>query len=313
MAMDRNLTAFLAIARDGTMMGAAQKLRLAQPSLTKRLKLLEEEYGLPLFVRRSRGMELTSAGRALMRYAEQVEQSYLQAKEMLESTRSGRRELLRIGAGPLFRRAYLPEATDCLQREFPETRIELHGDVHLRNLPLLRSGELDIVFGALTLDPMDDMIASRAISTVHLGVLCREDHPLQQSAVVDPRALAELQWILYSNDPETTAMVRGYFVRNGVQPPRFSIQTASYEFALQLVSTGRYVLPAPMELDPSFRSLGLRALPLPEPIDSFPAGAYCRYASLEYAVVRRLIDLVVAIAADGPVRKDDLERGRAGS
>lgn len=278
------------------MIGAAEKLRLAQPSLTKRLKLLEEEYRVSLFIRRPRGMELTSAGKALMRYAELVEQAYLQARETLESTRSGKLDLLRIGAGPLFRRAYLAEATDRLQKEFPETRIELTADVHMRNLPLLRAGNLDIVFGALTIDPMDEMIESRRLATVHLGALCRADHPLLAHAVIGPRDLAQLQWILYSNDPETTAMVRGYFVRNGYHPPRFAVQTTSYEFALQLVSTGRYVMPAPIELDATFHSYGLRTLPLPEPIDSFPAGAYCRRASLEYPAVVHLIDSVKEIA-----------------
>lgn len=293
MGMDRNLAAFLAIARCGNLTAAAEMLRLAQPSLTKRLKLLEEEYRVALFDRQPRGMTLTAAGQQLLAHATGIEHAYLQARETIEATKSRRLDLLRVGAGPLFRRAYLAGAFEKLRIEFPETRLVLRADVHLRNLPLLRNGELDVVFGALVADPKDPAIDVRKMADVHLGALASRRHDLV-SGGGDIRAedLASTQWILYSDDPETTSMVRGYFVRHGLRPPQFAVQTTSYEFGLNLLATGRYVMPAPIELDTTFEPLGLTALPLDEPLDKFPAGAYARKSSLHYPIVPRLLDLV---------------------
>ncbi|WP_158217999.1 LysR family transcriptional regulator [Marinibacterium profundimaris] len=291
--MDRNLAAFLAIARCGTLTAAADVLRLAQPTLTKRLKLLEDEYQAPLFERQPRGMTLTAAGRHLFEHATGIEHAYLQARETIEATKSRRLDVLRVGAGPLFRRAYLAGAFEKLRTEFPETRLVLRADVHLRNLPLLRKGELDVVFGALVRDDADETIEVRKMTDVHLGALASVRHEiLSGNGPVSAEDLARTQWILYSDDPETTSMVRGYFIRHGLRPPDFTVQTTSYEFGLNLLATGKYVMPAPIELDTTFEPLGLTALPLDEPLDEFPAGAYTRRSSLQYPIVPRLLDLV---------------------
>ncbi len=292
MAIDKNLTAFLVVAETGNLTTAAERLGLAQPSLTKRLKLLEEEYGTRLFDRQPRGMLLTPIGRELLDHAKRIEQRYLQAREAIEAEKTNRLEVLRIGAGPLFRRAYLVGAFDRLRTEHPETRLELRADVHLQNLPLLRHGELDIVFGALAADIDEEDIDTVEIVSAHLGAIANSDHPLHRQEQVSARDLVEIPWVLYSNDAETTAMVRGFFVRNALNPPEFSVTTSSYEFGLDLVATGNYVMPVPMELDQYLLATGMRSLPLEMPIDHFVAGAYVRRSSLSYPVVRRLLDLV---------------------
>ena len=63
--MDRSLRAFIAIAEERNLTKAAEKVGLAQPSLTKKLRLIEVEYGGKLFERLPRGMELTPLGECL--------------------------------------------------------------------------------------------------------------------------------------------------------------------------------------------------------------------------------------------------------
>ena len=61
----RQLRSFLQIAECGSLSKASDRLRLAQPALSRQIRLLEAEVGLPLFTRHGRGMQLTEAGRAL--------------------------------------------------------------------------------------------------------------------------------------------------------------------------------------------------------------------------------------------------------
>lgn len=63
----RHLRYFLTVVRAGTVSGAAQELRISQPSLSQQIKRLERRIGAPLFIRSSRGVELTTGGRAFLR------------------------------------------------------------------------------------------------------------------------------------------------------------------------------------------------------------------------------------------------------
>ncbi len=62
----RQLRTFIRVAETGSLSRASDRLRLAQPALSRHIKLLEEEIGLELFVRHGRGMNLTEAGRELL-------------------------------------------------------------------------------------------------------------------------------------------------------------------------------------------------------------------------------------------------------
>ena len=79
-----HLLYFHATAREGSMTAAARKLRLAQPTLSGQIKLLEDALGEPLFERKGRRLELTPTGRVVYRYAEEI---FGLGQEMLQAVR----------------------------------------------------------------------------------------------------------------------------------------------------------------------------------------------------------------------------------
>ena len=72
----RQMECFLAVARLGNVSRAAEEMYLTQPTLTARLKGLEDDLGDQLFVRTSRGMRLTEAGKEFLPYAERCVGSF---------------------------------------------------------------------------------------------------------------------------------------------------------------------------------------------------------------------------------------------
>ena len=60
------------VAKHQSMTKAAKELRIRQPSVTQQIKLLEREYGLNLYTLNGRGIELTPAGRILLKYAKKT-------------------------------------------------------------------------------------------------------------------------------------------------------------------------------------------------------------------------------------------------
>src|SRR5215211_2294498 len=78
---------FLAVARLGNLSRAAEEMFPTQPKLTGRLKAVEEEVGDQLFVRTSRGMRLTEAGKEFLPYAERCVGSFEEGRQHLEELR----------------------------------------------------------------------------------------------------------------------------------------------------------------------------------------------------------------------------------
>ncbi|MEE3362533.1 MAG: LysR family transcriptional regulator [Anaerovoracaceae bacterium] len=95
-----NYRNFVAIADCGTISAASKKLLIAQPALTKQLKNFEEEYGTELFIRHSRNMELTEAGKILYRKAKGIISLADSARKEIDSWTDGKSGKLSIAITP---------------------------------------------------------------------------------------------------------------------------------------------------------------------------------------------------------------------
>lgn len=84
------LKTFVAVAEEGNLTRAAERVFASQPAVSAHIKALEEELGLPLFVRTPRGMQLTDIGKGLKMKADSI---LLAADDMLNQANSYREEL----------------------------------------------------------------------------------------------------------------------------------------------------------------------------------------------------------------------------
>ncbi|MDZ4742784.1 MAG: LysR family transcriptional regulator [Verrucomicrobiota bacterium] len=93
-----HLRYFRAIANDGNLTRAAQRLNISQSALSIQLRKLEESLGQPLFERKNKSLILTEAGRITLDYAESI---FLAGEELMDTLHhrdAGRRQILRIGS-----------------------------------------------------------------------------------------------------------------------------------------------------------------------------------------------------------------------
>lgn len=191
----RVLRYFLAVAREGTISGAAASLHVTQPTLSRQLMELEEELGTTLFTRGKRRISLTEEGLFLRKRAQEIvtllertEAAFATAGEEVSGD-------VYIGGGETEGMRVIARAIRDVRQEHPHIAFHLFSgnaeDVRER----LDRGSVD--FG-LFIEPADlsayDFMPLPARDT--WGVLLRKDHPLAAQEAIDADDLAALPLIV---------------------------------------------------------------------------------------------------------------------
>ena len=289
--MDRNITAFLAVAKTLNLSLAADTIGLTQPALSKRLSNLEAELGTQLFERHRRGMRLTEAGQHFLHYAKRINQQYSQAHEQVGAVHEAGMGVLRVGAGPLFHQRFAARVFARLQREFPHLQLTFHADTNVRTVPMLLEQRLDIVLGPYPSTWVDDSIGFLPVTETEHGIVLRRDDPaVARPGEIDPKDLQNLAWVNYTENPESEESVARYYHLNGIPAPQMDVKTSSFIFGIRLVAEGGYVMTAPMQLGETVAREGLVIRAAKRGMPRFPVGVIYRKSSTGYRVIQRFLE-----------------------
>jgi DNA-binding transcriptional LysR family regulator len=155
---------FLAVARQGQILGAAKSLSLNHATVARRLTALEQALGARLFVRKTNGSDLSSEGEKFLVHAERIESEMLAAREATGAD-SGIAGTVRVGAPDGFGVAFLAPRIGELVERHPGLRIEL---VPVPRSFSLSRREADI---AVTLErPSEGRLVARKLTDYRLGL-----------------------------------------------------------------------------------------------------------------------------------------------
>lgn len=147
-----DLKIFLAIARAGTLGGAARAIGQTQPTMGRRLRALENAVGHTLFQRSSAGFVLTDEGSAVLRHAERVEEEAIAFERELDGQQQELNGVLRVSSSDWFGAHMLTTVCAEFSRAHPLATIELVTDSRLLNLA---RREADLVFRIKPFDQPD--------------------------------------------------------------------------------------------------------------------------------------------------------------
>ena len=140
----RQLKYFLAIAEEGQITAAAQKLHIAQPPLSYQLGLLEKELGVTLVKREARGIQLTGAGELLKARAQQILELASSAAREVRHYDQGLSGTLSIGtissSGGVVPNPYMLEFT----QSYPRVRFEIQEGNSFQVIEMLEKGRIDL-------------------------------------------------------------------------------------------------------------------------------------------------------------------------
>ena len=234
---NQQLAYFLAAAAYGSFSAAAEALHLAQPSLSEQVRRLEDELGVELFARTTRGLTLTEAGRTLRPEAEaalaavdRARQSVLDVRELLAGT---------VTMGILARppSESVARVVQRFRAEHPGVRVRLVGQNSVEVADAVRNGDAEAGLVAL---PVDD-------STLDVRPIARDElvytsaDPRRTRRRVTIRRLIEAPLVLYdarygTDDPARRQLAE-QAQRAGLKVDPI-VEVEDYEVALRIVAAG---------------------------------------------------------------------------
>jgi LysR family transcriptional regulator, hca operon transcriptional activator len=185
----RHLRYFVAVAEEGSVrLAAERRLHTAQPSLSRQIRELEQELGVDLMVRSSRGVTLNNAGRAFLDHARSL---LSQAEMAIEAARRvGRAEKTSVTLGFLtgYEIELLTPVLRILQSELPFINVTIQSQSSPELADALQSGKIDVAF--LRPEPDRPGLEFRLLKRDPLCVVLPLSHPLARKREIHPRALA---------------------------------------------------------------------------------------------------------------------------
>ena len=144
----QQLTAFDRIVREGSFSRAARQLNIAQPTITSRIQVLEEEVGGPLLERSNQGVKLTALGVSFLPYARQALAAMIEGTIAVQEARLGQRGRLTIGAlGSLAEPLLAPTLLNFLTSH-PTVECYVRAADHLPMMELLYDGVVELAIVA---------------------------------------------------------------------------------------------------------------------------------------------------------------------
>jgi DNA-binding transcriptional LysR family regulator len=192
----RALRYFVTVAEECHFGRAAQRLGIAQPPLSQRIRKLERDLGARLFDRDSRGVRLTEAGQVLLAEARDLLAHWDRTVTLVGRAHRGERDTLRAGVPPEVPARVLARILTAFARECPDVHLDLRELTTAQQLALLAGRELD---AGLLQQPVDTVgLELGEVIPTPLGVVLPRDSVLAQRAELELRDLAGHDLVLFA-------------------------------------------------------------------------------------------------------------------
>jgi DNA-binding transcriptional LysR family regulator len=227
----RQLECFLAVARLGNVSRAAEEMFLTQPTLTARLKALEEEVGDQLFVRTSRGMRLTEAGKEFVPYAERCVGSFEEGRRHLAELREASGGRLVLGASPGVGTYALPGLLERFAAAYPKVSVSVRTGHSEDILEMTLREEVQL---GLTRAMRHPEIESLHLYEDELVLVVDPGHRFTKRGSADLAEIGEEQLIFFDHDSSYFEQTHALFRNAGIRELR-TMEVDNIEAAKRMV------------------------------------------------------------------------------
>lgn len=291
----KQLEYFITLCQELHFTRAAEKLGIAQPSLSQQIRLLEHEVGTPLFDRIGKKTMLTEAGKTLLHYSYNVFHELSQARAAISELQGLKRGTLKIGALLTVVNYLLPPTVVGFHRSYPNVELSVLG---LRTRDIyngLLQNELDLGIVFLPIEHEDLEVIP--LYNENLALAAPVDHPIAQEPFVTLDILKDTSSILL---PDT------YFLRQLINEqcrslsfsPQPVMEMTTMESIINMVGKGVGVTILPRAYLDYIDNPQLRTIPIQNPVLTTQIGVVYRKNKYLCAASRVFMEQLIATIKD---------------
>jgi len=224
---------FQAICTYQTASAAAEYLHISQPSLSNAIKELEQEFGVTLFHRRHRGMELTAEGEVLLKLAKDLLNRAEHMEQVMHDLGSERKKL-RLGVPPMIGSLLLPYIYREFLAENPEIQLDITECGRHELLDRLSDDFLDMVFL-----PHNRVLGQEysMLQAASLEIVCcaSKESKLADMKTISASDLADAPLVLFKDSFYQTEEIKKWFALSGIKP-NIILQTEQLSTVQSIIS-----------------------------------------------------------------------------
>jgi DNA-binding transcriptional LysR family regulator len=230
----RRLRFFVEVVRQGGFSQASKVVFAAQPTVSKAVKQLEQELGVPLLDRGTRRSTPTPAGAMVYRRGLALLAASEDLVWELDELRGVKRGTLRVGFPRLGSSALFAPLFASFRKQYPgiEVQFAVHDSKRLEEM--LRAGELDL---AALLHPISEDFEWDDVRSDPLAVLLPRTHPLANKRSIGLPKLAHFPLILFEEGLALNDLILEAFRKKGLSP-KVAARSSQVDFIFELVAAG---------------------------------------------------------------------------
>lgn len=284
-----HLRHLLAVADNGSFRSAARQLNISQAAITKSMKALETEFGVPLILRGSQSSGLTTSGRELLTHARSVCNEIDHASSKIRRIAGETRGRISIGTVATASIRLLPETTRFFRSRYPDTKLTVVTGFTGILLPRLLEGSLDILIGSASNGALPAGVKFERLFAADYCIVVRQGHPLGSANTI--AQLADAEWIMPTEMGKRTSAFYRSLQSLDLFDPNVSIYSDCPFFFLEMITTSNLVgLFRRFILNHSISPSALRIIPLTDIAINDDIGVYTRTQQANSLIVEEFIE-----------------------
>lgn len=240
MTVDLNqLQVLAAVAKHGTMTGAAEELLYTPSAISQQIKRLESEVRVQVLERHARGVILTEAGKLIVARAEVIQAQIQGLKNDLEDLAGARAGSLRLGVFPTFAASILPAVMIRFRAMYPNINLEIQSSREAPLRELLESREVDmtLVWDYPWNRVNDPGLVTKPLMLDRTVLLLPQSHRLAARSLVSIADLSEERWVVRAQGHPTREVIERCGEANGFKP-QIAVETNDYPELQAMIAAG---------------------------------------------------------------------------
>jgi DNA-binding transcriptional LysR family regulator len=258
----RHLTYFIEVARHRSFTKAAQALHITQPSISKMVKILEEELDVTLFNRTAKQAELTDAGRAVLRQAQQIVNSFHNLTSELSDVINLKKGNIIIGLPPMVGVSFFPSVIGDFNHLYPQITLKLIEVGSKQVEHGVEDGSLDI--GVVALPVKNELFNMFSFVKEPMRLIVHPNHPLAKQELVHFSELKHEPFVLFREDFTIRDRILERCSQNGFVP-KIVCESSQWDFIAEMVAAKLGVALLPDTITKELSPTRIKALELAEP------------------------------------------------